>query len=214
MHHLTRNCRGERQCLDALALRMSIDHPGQTLSTQYFEFLNTDDRALLTLAARLCPDICDNYLCVGPNRSAHYVDLEIDNGILKVARRGWMTTDCGCERILFEVPKDLSKCITGGLETWRALVERRERILNTDPSEYRSPSPDLPPLSELFERTQRKRPAEDPGAESPSESSDDERPPPAKRMRTGPCRDIMRKIEQKKAEKKVAEPKDNGSEEE
>ncbi|KAL0562433.1 hypothetical protein V5O48_019654, partial [Marasmius crinis-equi] len=77
-------------------------------------------------------------------------------------------------------------------------------LLNTAPSDYRSPSPDLPTLDELFQGISKKRPAaEDLEADSSSPSSEDERYPKyAKRMRTGPCRDIVRNMEKRRAEKK------------
>ncbi|KAL0567387.1 hypothetical protein V5O48_014607 [Marasmius crinis-equi] len=207
MHHLIRSCRGEHKCLNSFALRMCTERPGSTLPAQYFEFLGTTDRALLTLAARVCPTICDSYLCSSVDKPAHYVNLEVEEGILHIVRRDWLKwmlkNRCGCKEILLEIPEDLSRCVLSGWELWCTLAERRDRLLKTPPSGYRSPLPDLPPLEELFKRVPKKRPTEE---EPEDESTDDEQYPRyARRMRTGPCRDIVRKMEKKRAEKSGAD---------
>ncbi|KAL0571744.1 hypothetical protein V5O48_010215 [Marasmius crinis-equi] len=166
MHHLIRNCRGQYKCLDDLARDISTERPGQTLPAQYFEWINTEERALLTLAARLCPQ-----------------------------------NNCGCERVLLEYREDLSRCILSGWEVWRALKARREIIFTPG---YRSPSPELPGPNDLVKyiiRNCKKRPGEKPEDKGSTSSDDEPLPlPPAKRMRTGPCRDVMEKIERRKVE--------------
>ncbi|KAL0567905.1 hypothetical protein V5O48_014091 [Marasmius crinis-equi] len=159
--------------------------------------MSTQDRALLTLASCLCPQICDPYNCCIPNKDAHYVNLEVEDGVLRVVRRDWETNDCGCAQAFPEIPADLSKCILSALEVWCELRDRNKIIFTP---EYCSSSPDLPSPEELVDYITcncKKRPVDFEG----SMLSDNEPPPPpVKQMRTGPCQDIVKKIERREAE--------------
>ncbi|KAL0568522.1 hypothetical protein V5O48_013463 [Marasmius crinis-equi] len=221
MSHLSPDCHGHEHCLDDWSKRLTTHEPARSLPTQYFEFLSDEDKGLLHITSRVCPDICDPRRCPNPEPGVdtHHVRLMVEDDLIRILRACF--TDCGCPEVQYTVPKDLSTCILSGWNVWLGELEKWNNLLATSPSS-RSPSPD-PEVPDLLDYIQsqnaakslnedlvtrnlaqdcpsgRKRPAED-VSEYEEDSSDEESssPRPAVRMRTGPCADIVRKMEARK----------------
>ncbi|KAL0565896.1 hypothetical protein V5O48_016121 [Marasmius crinis-equi] len=187
MPHLLYDCHGDLHCLDAYAHKVSTLEPAAILHQENFGHLMIEEQGLLDIAAHACsrtfhvtnkPLVCDTSTV----SHRHPMKLVVtEKNIVRVLNDDFGLHQCSCPRGIW----------------WEALLN--------DP-DYRSPSPDLPPLDELHKaydelhdsRSHKRTAAdlsdsdEDSGSSSPSL-------PPAKRMRTGPCASIVAKMEPKSA---------------
>ncbi|KAL0569923.1 hypothetical protein V5O48_012041 [Marasmius crinis-equi] len=110
--------------------------------------MDREQRGLLHIAARVSPNIVDLYQCVDPQNGIHFVELVEEDGYLKVIREVTLV-DCPCERILYCIPKSLTRCILSGWKAWKEVcANERARYETIAP---RADSPDLPKLHELHE---------------------------------------------------------------
>ncbi|KAL0568573.1 hypothetical protein V5O48_013410 [Marasmius crinis-equi] len=202
MVHLLSNCKGERRCLDAFARQVTTLEPASSLATSRFENLDDEDKGLLHIAARVCPDICDGRECPDKEGRIHSMKLVVQEGQVMILNDDLVPCSA-CGDVLYTMPNDISACVLSGWDEWLVLYHRWQRVLETlssssSPSRYTSPSPDfeLPEIGCLFadlpSTTSKKRPADesssDDGEGSDADSSPSSPPPfpPAKRMRTGP----------------------------
>ncbi|KAL0566288.1 hypothetical protein V5O48_015729 [Marasmius crinis-equi] len=194
MPHLSSDCHGNERCLDAFSSKLSTLEPAELHPTENFAHLTTKEEGLLAIAAHACEGLCRRPVCSSsPIRKRHSLQLVVEDDAVMVLNEDYGLDGCTCHEVTYRVPKSL------GWNIWLERLHRWEDMLSS--SEYRSPSPDLPPLDKLFARTiPSKRAAEDIDDSDSNESGfSSPPPPPAKRMRTGPCADVVRKIAAKKA---------------
>ncbi|KAL0571295.1 hypothetical protein V5O48_010672 [Marasmius crinis-equi] len=201
MPHLSYDCHGRKHCLDDFSRKLSTLYPAESLPLQNFVHLPDEEKGLLEIAAHACGDLCSDSVCTSSSDGTrHLLKLVVENGVVLVLNDDFGLHQCTCREVVYRVPKSLSQCILSGWEIYVERLRRWEALLNLP--NYRSPSPDLPELSQLHQsfarNTAQKRAAEETDEGEQSDSSCPS-PPPAKRMRTGPCADIVRKITARKA---------------
>ncbi|KAL0571577.1 hypothetical protein V5O48_010383 [Marasmius crinis-equi] len=204
MPHLSSTCHGDELCLDEYARHVSTLDPGAILPLHNFTHLSIEEQGLVDIASRASVDFCSISGACELSNAHHPLKLVVEDNIVKVLNDDYGL--CTCQRLFRYIPRSLSKCILSAWEIWLERLRRWEALM-TDP-EYRSPSPDLPPLDQLFAifetgpEVSKKRPAEESEDEEDNASPS---PPPAKRMRTGPCPDVVRKMKARSAEAEANE---------
>ncbi|KAL0566322.1 hypothetical protein V5O48_015693 [Marasmius crinis-equi] len=199
MPHLLYKCHGCKCCLDDFSCNVSTLDPGETLPLENFVHLTDKDKGLLEIAAHACQDICNHFACtLSPANTRHVLKLVVEDDVVLVLNNDFGLHQCTCPEVIYRVPRSLSRCILSGWEIWLERLRRWEALFNLP--HYRSPSPDLPNLAHLFtQQKPKKRGAEEIDEASHSSDSSSPSPPPTKRMRTGLCANIVKKIAARKA---------------
>ncbi|KAL0564582.1 hypothetical protein V5O48_017459 [Marasmius crinis-equi] len=209
MPHLLYNCHGDLHCLDTYARNVSTIEPAATLYQENFVDLTIEEQGLLDIAAHGCSRTFhvtnQPLMCETSTSHRHPMKLVVtEQNIVRVLNDDFGLHQCSCPRGIWSAPRSLSRCILNAWGIWLERLRRWEALLN-DP-DYRSPSPDLPPLEELHKaydelhnsRSHKRTAAEVSDSDEESGSSSPS-PPPAKRLRTGPCELIVAKMEVKSA---------------
>ncbi|KAL0567651.1 hypothetical protein V5O48_014342 [Marasmius crinis-equi] len=183
MPHLSYTCHGDEHCLDKYAGTVSTLKPSTLLPQENFVPLTIEEQGLLDIACHACLSfsVINSPLVCESSAVSHRHPMKLivtEDSIVRVLNDDYGLFDCTCGRSVCSAPRSLSRCLLSAWAIWLEKLRRWEALMNLP--DYRSPSPDLPELSELFSCiTPRKRAVD----KLEEDSGSSVQPPPAKRVR-------------------------------